>query len=149
MTNIWEKEISILVGNLIFGWIYSQLTFRKMLHYVSFSGIVEWLIYHMSVYSCVYCWHDLTVLKWKKNLFGFQTYSCVKHVLFSLVHQSLFEVTFAFSYFIFRLVFRNYFVKGYLKGNVSSVSDSFPNLIHHFFYNFFLVWAFDEFVNEL
>ena len=36
---------------------------RKILRYFSFSGIVEWLIYHMSVYSCVYCWHDLTVLK--------------------------------------------------------------------------------------
>ena len=80
--------------------IYSQLISRKMLRYFSFSRIVEWLIYHMSVYSCVYCWHDLTVLKWKKNLFGFQTYSCVKNVLFSLVNykgQSFFEVTFAFS----------------------------------------------------
>ena len=122
-----------------------------MLCYFSFSGIVEWLIYHMSVYSCVYCWHDLTVLKWKKNLFGFQTYSCVKNVLFSLVHykgQSLFEVTFAFSYFIFHLIFYRLTIEKLfcqnIKGYVTSASDSFTNLIHHFFHEFFSVWAVEK-----
>ena len=105
----------------------------------------------MSVYSCVYCWHDLTVLKWKKHLFGFQTYSCVKNVLFSLVHykgQSLFEVTFAFSYFIFHLIFYRLTIEKLfcqnIKGYVTSASDSFTNLIHHFFHDFFSVWAVEK-----